>query len=307
MKKEERLQQQCDVCGRLLDKNISNFRKYSRKTNGLNFHTTCRDCEDRIKLNTEWKDGKLLCHICGEYKEPSEFTYAGANKYTLRQNKECRCNSCKLEQRKAAIATYDNDVKLEKVLQARWLAAKSRAIDKSIPFTITKEDLLTVWKAQNGKCATRDRVEFFGLETNDNYANNQLVKEEDIQLSTFQYDFNIHVSITNSGLTSKSYDLVADVYIDGVPDGFITIPRSGTLDYQGATFFDRNFHFDLPTDLTNVSKLLFTGYFSTYRVTVDADSVTNNAICQSGVTTEIPINQAYIGGDTANISINVII
>ena len=107
----------------------------------------------RIKLNTEWKDGKLLCHICGEYKEPSEFTYAGANKYTLRQNKECRCNSCKLEQRKAAIATYDNDVKLEKVLQARWLAAKSRAIDKSIPFTITKEDLLTVWKAQNGKCA----------------------------------------------------------------------------------------------------------------------------------------------------------
>lgn len=114
MKKEERLQQQCDVCGRLLDKNISNFRKYSRKTNGLNFHTTCRDCEDRIKLNTEWKDGKLLCHICGEYKEPSEFTYAGANKYTLRQNKECRCNSCKLEQRKAAIATYDNDVKLGK-------------------------------------------------------------------------------------------------------------------------------------------------------------------------------------------------
>lgn len=157
------------------------------------------------------------------------------------------------------------------------------------------------------KCATRDRVEFFGLETNDNYANNQLVKEEDIQLSTFQYDFNIHVSINNSGLTSKSYDFVADVYIDGVPDGFITIPRSGTLDYQGATFFDRNFHFNLPTDLTNVSKLLFTGYFSTYRVTVDADSVTNNAVCQSGVTTEIPINQAYVGGDTANISINVII
>lgn len=33
----------------------------------------------------------------------------------------------------------------------------------------------------------------------------------------------------------------------------------------------------------------------------------NDAVCQSGVTTEIPINQAYIGGDTANISINVII
>lgn len=157
------------------------------------------------------------------------------------------------------------------------------------------------------KCATRDRVEFFGLETNDNYANNQLVKEEDIRLPTFQYDLNIHVSITNSGLTSKPYDFVADVYIDGVLDGFVTIPKSGTLDYQQATFFDRNFHFDLPIYSTNISKLLFTAYLGTYKVTVGADSVLNTAVCKSGVATEIPINQAYIGGDTANISINVII
>lgn len=157
------------------------------------------------------------------------------------------------------------------------------------------------------KCATRDRVEFFGLEANGSYTNNQLVKEDDVQLSTFPYDFNVHVSITNSTLTSKSYDFVADVYIDGVPDGFITVPASGTLDYQGATFFDRNFHFNLPTNLTNVTKLIFTGYFGTYQVTVDADSVVNSKRCQSGVATEIPINQAYIGGDTANISINVVI
>lgn len=126
-------------------------------------------------------------------------------------------------------------------------------------------------------------------------------------MSTFPYDFNIHVSITNSGRMSRSYDFVADVYIDGVLDGFVTIPRSGTLDYQETALFDRNFHFDLPTELTNVPKLLFTGYFSTYRVTVNADSVTNNAVCQSGVATEIPINQVYIGGETADISINVII
>lgn len=157
------------------------------------------------------------------------------------------------------------------------------------------------------KCATRDRVEFFGLETNGNYANNQLVKEEDIHLLTFQYGLTIHFSITNSGLMSKSYDFVADVYIDGVPDGFITIPRSGTLDYQETASFYKDFRLDLPTDSTNVSKLLFTGYYNTYRVTVDADGVTNNAICQSGVTTKIPINQAYIGGDIAYISIDVII
>jgi hypothetical protein len=151
-----------------------------------------------------------------------------------------------------------------------------------------------VWsKAKHSRLLKQIRVKALSFPS-DMFCLNEAAKDAD-------------VSITNSGLTSKSYDFVADVYIDGVPDGFITIPRSGTLDYQGATFFDRNFHFNLPTDLTNVSKLLFTGYFSTYRVTVDADSVTNNAVCQSGVTTEIPINQAYIGGDTANISINVII
>lgn len=153
MRKGEKIQQQCDVCGRWLDKNISNFKKYSHKTNGLNFHTTCRECENHAKLSTEWNGDNLLCHICGEYRDPSEFTYAGANKYAIRQNKDCRCNTCKSEQRRLAIATYDDNVKLEKVLQARWLAARSRAIDKSIPFTITKEDLLAIWESQEGKCA----------------------------------------------------------------------------------------------------------------------------------------------------------
>ena len=157
------------------------------------------------------------------------------------------------------------------------------------------------------KCATRDRVEFFGLGINNNYANNQLVKEEDIQSSTFLYNFNIHVLITNSELAFKSYDFTADVYIDRIPNGFITVSKSGTLDYQGSTFFDKKFHFKLPTYSTNVSKLLFTGNFNTYEVIVTAGNITNNAVCQSGVTTEIPINQAYIGDSAANISMNITI
>lgn len=48
-------------------------------------------------------------------------------------------------------------------------------------------------------------------------------------------------------------------------------------------------------------------YYGASNGSPTCSSVTNNAVCQSGVTTEIPINQAYIGGDTANISINVII
>ena len=53
--------------------------------------------------------------------------------------------------------------------------------------------------------------------------------------------------------------------------------------------------------------MIFTGYFGSYQVTVDADGVINSERCQSGVATEISVNQAYTGGDTANISINVII
>lgn len=153
MKKGEKLQQQCIICKQWFDKDIIHFRKYSKKTNGLNFHNSCRQCEDQQKLNEEWKDGKLLCHICNQYKDTKEFTFAGDSKYPLRDNKDARCNSCKVSQRKNCILSYDDTTKLEKVLQARWLGAKDRATNKSIPFTITKEDLLTLWNIQGGKCA----------------------------------------------------------------------------------------------------------------------------------------------------------
>lgn len=105
----------------------------------------------------------------------------------------------------------------------------------------------------------------------------------------------------------KTFDFENDIYVTGIPDGFISMPASGDLDYQGARFLDREFTFEIPNDLINVTKLVFTGLFNTYNVTVDADSVINRATCKPGVRTEIPINQAYIGGDTANISINVVI
>ena len=36
----------CDCCGEKFPKNIQYFKKYSHKTlEGLNFHTTCKNCE----------------------------------------------------------------------------------------------------------------------------------------------------------------------------------------------------------------------------------------------------------------------
>lgn len=87
---------------------------------------------------------------CGEYKDPSEFqnhTY-----YSYRDNKDKRCRKCKQVQMKEARDKYSEDTKLYKVLQERWLAARDRANNKGIPFTITKKDLLELWEQQIGLC-----------------------------------------------------------------------------------------------------------------------------------------------------------
>lgn len=170
MKKGEKLQQQCDVCGKWLDKDISNFKRYSVKTNGHNFHTTCRECEKKIEENTEWKDNKLLCHICGEYLDPSEFDSSkSVNK--IRDGKDRRCKKCKREQNKEARTKYSDEERLYKILQSRWLGARDRAKAKSIPFTITKEDLFELWNKQEGLCALSKIPMTFELDKGRIYSN----------------------------------------------------------------------------------------------------------------------------------------
>ena len=146
--------QVCPVCGRTLKKNIENFKKYAHKTeDGLNFHQICRECEQKIEYNKEWKDGKLLCHICGKYYDPSVFHLAGGNKYSIRNGRDTRCPTCKALQNKQARLNYSDEKQLYTVLQKRWFGAKRRAGEHNIPFTITKEDLLELWNKQEGKCA----------------------------------------------------------------------------------------------------------------------------------------------------------
>lgn len=145
--------QTCDVCKKDLPKNITYFKKYSYKTeDGLIFHTTCRECEDKIEQETEWHDGKLLCHICGQYLPVENFNMAGGNKYSIRNGRDKRCSKCKREQNKQARTKYSDEKRLIKTLQDRWLGARDRAKRKGIPFTISKEDLLNLWNQQNGLC-----------------------------------------------------------------------------------------------------------------------------------------------------------
>ena len=136
----------CTICGRELPLNRENFKRIKDKSTGKEkYNSICRECEQQQKEehNKEWKDGKLLCHICGEYKDSSEF----------QNNKDKRCRKCKLEQNKQARENYSEDIKLQKVLQERWLGAKDRATIKGIPFSISKEDLVELWHNQDGLCS----------------------------------------------------------------------------------------------------------------------------------------------------------
>lgn len=150
------MNQVCEKCGRELPRTTKYFKKYAYKTeDGKNWHTICKECEHQIEVETEWKDGKLLCHICGRYLDPTEFHSTGVNgaKYYVRGGKDKRCRECKTKQNKEARTRYNEEETLLKVLQARYLNAKDRAEKKGIPFTITKEYLLELWNKQKGLCA----------------------------------------------------------------------------------------------------------------------------------------------------------
>ena len=141
----------CDTCGETYPATVINFRKNSKAVNGSWFHTTCRLCEDIEKEDAEWKEGKLLCHICGQYLPPENFQKHKF--YAHRNHHECRCRKCKADQNKHARQNYDNNTALIKLLQERWLAAKLRASNKQLPFNITKEYLKQLWEKQKGLCA----------------------------------------------------------------------------------------------------------------------------------------------------------
>lgn len=153
MQKGFKLKLVCDTCGCEYDKDIKYFKKYSYKSpeTGHSFHTTCRKCEEKQAIEKEYKDGKLLCHICGEYLDPEKFDLT--DHYPLRNNMDSRCHQCKVKQNKKARTAYSDDKRLIKVLQSRYLSARNRASKKNITFSITEQYLKYLWDKQNGLCA----------------------------------------------------------------------------------------------------------------------------------------------------------
>lgn len=142
----------CECCGQLLPRTREFFKRYLNKTtNKEEYHSICRNCENKNTIEDNWRDGKLKCHVCGEFLDPSNFDYSQHYKY--RNYKDKRCKKCKSLQNKKNKSEYDNTKKLKFILQSRWFSAKDRAETKGIPFTISESDLKELWDLQKGLCA----------------------------------------------------------------------------------------------------------------------------------------------------------
>ena len=71
---------ECIICHKILPLTREYFMRYG---NCPNYHNACRECENQLKVDGEWKDGKLLCHKCLHYKPESEFYKEGKTAFEL--------------------------------------------------------------------------------------------------------------------------------------------------------------------------------------------------------------------------------
>ena len=141
----------CKSCGKELPLNPKFYRR-NLKDGHYIFHLTCKDCENHLKEMPEWKDGKLLCHRCHEYKDESLFTPNNTNN-SERHFRRHICNNCNAERQREHDIVLELDSKLEKCLRFRFLGARDRAIKQNIPFNLELQYIIDLWSSQNGICA----------------------------------------------------------------------------------------------------------------------------------------------------------
>lgn len=115
------------------------------------FHKLCKPCEEKNYIAREWKDGKLRCHDCGEYKNVS--CYVRHSDMRLRDYHNGICKECQIKRKKLIEPKKDDSLKLKQVLNQRLLGAKERATKQELDFNLTLDYLLSLWNLQQGICA----------------------------------------------------------------------------------------------------------------------------------------------------------
>ena len=141
----------CPVCGRNLPLNRNYFKRLKTPQKEIGYHHKCKDCEDKEKIEKEWKEGKLLCHNCGDYKDISCFVRHPDMK--LRDYHHTICKDCQMERKKNIEPAKDSKLKLKQVLNQRLLGAVERATKQGLNCNITLDYLLLLWDRQKGICA----------------------------------------------------------------------------------------------------------------------------------------------------------
>jgi len=90
-------------------------------------------------------DAEKKCSKCGEVKPLSEFYNAG---YKGRSTLKAACIPCTHVSRNKAKSSSP-----AAYLHHLYIQQKSKHRNSNFPYSITEEDLLNLWEAQNGKCA----------------------------------------------------------------------------------------------------------------------------------------------------------
>ena len=140
----------CPECKQELPLTRDYFKRGKLANGKEMFHHICKKCEEAIYIAEQWKDGKLLCHDCGEYKDISYF--GRRSDMRLRDYHSGICKECQIKRKKNIEPQKDTSLKLKQVLNQRLLGAKERAIKQGLEFNITLDFLLSLWEMQKGIC-----------------------------------------------------------------------------------------------------------------------------------------------------------
>lgn len=160
----------CSRCSKELPANKTYFKRVlNKETNKEELSSICRECENKVTLEENWKDGKLKCFICGEYLDENCFQSSGH--YEYRNHKDKRCTKCKTAQNKLVRTSYSSNQKLDKILRNRLDGALRRATKKNIPFDIDLDLIKDLWNKQEGKCAISDIDMTYELDSGRVYSN----------------------------------------------------------------------------------------------------------------------------------------
>ncbi len=141
----------CRQCKMNLPNTREYFKRQVNKDGSERLTDICKQCIEHNRMTEDWKDGKLLCHVCQQYKDADQFDINKNNKY--RQQHDKRCKECKQKLHKQNLRRKTEAQKLYHILLSRLLAAKGRSKSKDIEFNITIDDLYELYNKQKGKCA----------------------------------------------------------------------------------------------------------------------------------------------------------